>query len=58
MGGKIVTDTERLDFMMECLKKDFGITSKEQFYKEFNKMQPIDISIFTAPRIQKKEKVI
>ncbi|MHC1723017.1 MAG: hypothetical protein AB9836_07445 [Aminipila sp.] len=53
-----MTDTERLDFMMECLKKDFGITSKEQFYKEFKKMQPIDISIFTAPRIQKKEKVI
>lgn len=53
-----MTDTEKLDFMMKCLEEDFGITSKEQFYKEFNKMQPIDISVFTTPRIEKKEKVI
>ncbi|QHI73808.1 hypothetical protein [Aminipila terrae] len=52
-----MTDTERLAFMMKCLKEDFGISSQEQFYEEFNKMKPIDISVFTAPinDISKKE---
>lgn len=53
-----MTNTARLEFMKKCLKEDFGITTKEQFYEEFKKMQPIDISVFTAQRNETEKKGI
>ena len=35
--------------LMEVLKTEFGISSMEQFIEEFEKLEPIDITVFCTP---------
>ncbi len=38
------------DRMLEILKRDYGINSREEFYEAFRQMPKIDIGLFTKGR--------